>query len=65
MLTVIQILATIFYVTWILWPFAFVFGLAHGIKSLLNSEKLWNAGLVIAAISLVFMLAGLLYPCFA
>ena len=62
MFTLIQVMANFYYFTWFIWPIAFVFGLAHGIKALIEKKGICNAGLVIASISLLFILAGLMYP---
>ena len=64
-LTLMQAIANIYYVTWFIWPFAFVLCLAHGIKTLLQSKRVCNIWLVIASIALFFILTGLQYPLLA
>ena len=64
-LTIMLVLANIFYVTWFIWPIAFVYSLAHGIKTLLKNEDSLNIGLGIASVSLIFIVSGLLYPILA
>lgn len=56
-----NIIANIYYMTWFVWPVLFIFGLAHGIKSLIKNEEVCNIGLVSASVALVFILAGLMY----
>jgi len=62
---VLMILAYAYYLTWFVWPFVFVFGLAHGIKELIQTKKDYSKGLMIASVALLFILAGLLYPSFS
>ena len=65
MFTLIQVMANFYYFTWFIWPIVFVFGLAHGIKALIETKKMCNVGLMIATIALLFILAGLMYPIMA
>jgi len=61
---IMKILAYGYYFTWFVWPFAFVFGLAHGIKELIQTKKTYNHWLLIASIALLLILAGAIYPSF-
>ena len=61
---VMKVLAYLYYFTWFVWPFVLIFGLAHGIKELLHNENLYNKGLIAAAIALLIILAGVVYPNF-
>ena len=65
MAMILQVVANIFYATWFVWPFVFVFGLGYGIKSLLKIDSVCPLGLVLASVSLILILAGLLYPAIA
>ncbi len=62
MFSLIQLIATFYYFAWFIWPFVFVFGLAKGIKTLIETNKLCNAGLVMASIALLLIVAGVMYP---
>lgn len=61
---VMKILAYIYYFIWFVCPFAFVFGMAYGIKELIQNAKIYNKGLVVASIALLLILAGIVYPSF-
>ena len=61
---VMKILAYVYYYTWFVWPFAFVFGFAHGINELIQTKKVYNKGLIVASIALLLILAGVVYPSF-
>lgn len=61
---VMKILAYIYYFIWFVCPFAFVFGMAYGIKELIKNGKVYNKGLVVASIALLLILAGIVYPSF-
>ena len=61
---VMKILAYVYYYTWFVWPFAFVFGLVHGINELIQTKKVYNKGLIVASIALLLILAGVVYPNF-
>ena len=60
-----KVLAYIYYFTWFVWPFVLIFGLAYGIKELLQNQKAYNIGLMSASIALLLILAGIVYPNFA
>lgn len=62
---VMMIFAYVYYFIWLICPFAFVFGLAHGIRELIQNNKVYNKGLIIASIALLLILAGVVYPSFA
>lgn len=57
-----KILAYIYYWTWFLWPFVFIFSFAVGIKEVVKDEEKQGGNLALAAVALLIMLAGLLYP---
>lgn len=59
-----KILAYVYYFIWFICPFAFVFGLAYGIKELIQNNRVYNEGLIIASIALLLILAGVVYPIF-
>lgn len=61
---IMKVAAFIYYWTWFVWPFAFVFGFAHGINKLIQNKKIYNKGLIVASIALLFILAGVVYPSF-
>lgn len=57
-----EILAYIYYWTWFLWPFLFVFSFAFGIREVVVDENAKGGNLVLAALALIVILAGLLWP---
>ncbi|MBR5316834.1 MAG: hypothetical protein IKU39_02965 [Lachnospiraceae bacterium] len=61
---VMKIFAYVYYFTWFVWPFVLVFGLAHGIKELLQNQNTYKKGLIVASIALLIILAGVVYPSF-
>ena len=56
-----EILGLIYYWTWFIWPFLFVFGLAHGIAELIKEDK-GSGNLGLAGFSLLMILASLQWP---
>lgn len=63
---VMNVLATIFYWTWFIWPFVLFAGLANGIKELLQPNPIkpantFNSGFITASLSMLFIVAGLVY----
>lgn len=57
-----EILAYIYYWTWFLWPFVFVFCLAYGIKETIQGENTNKIYLILTAVALMLILAGFLWP---
>ena len=57
-----MIIPIIFYYTWFIWPFVFVFGLAVGICLVVKGELAGVKWLVAASVALLFIIAGLMYP---
>ena len=69
LIQVMNVMATIYYWTWFIWPFTFVFGLAKGIKRLMQPNLVepsdaFNGDLIKASISLLFIIAGIVSPNF-
>ena len=62
---VMKIFAYVFYFTWFVWPFVLVFGLAYGMKELIQNQKTYIKGLIAASKALLIILAGVVYPNFA
>jgi hypothetical protein len=55
----------IFYLwTWFLWPFIFVISLIHAITSAVKDENASSASSIVAGISLLIILAGVISPNF-
>lgn len=52
-------LAYFYYWTWYLWPFVFVFSFAKGLSLKIKDEEASKKSLIIAAISLLIILAGI------
>lgn len=57
-----EILAYIYYWTWFLWSFVFIFSFAFGIREVVADENTKGGNLVLAAVALLVILAGLLWP---
>ena len=55
-------MGVVYYWTWFLWPFLFVFALAHGIAEVIKDEKKGNGNLGLAGFSLLMMLSSLQWP---
>ena len=53
-----------YYWTWFIWPFVFVFSLAFGIAEIVKDENSAGKNILIAAISLLIILAGIISPAF-
>lgn len=51
-------LGTLFYWTWFIWPFVFVFSLAYGIASFVKNEKASIIPILIAGFSLLIIVCG-------
>lgn len=62
LLGVLNGLATLFYWTWFLWPFVFVFSLVYGIASFVKDEKASTMPIFIAGLSLLIMLSAIVAP---
>lgn len=58
----LEVLTIIYAWTWFIWPFLFVFSLAHGIREVIADENAGNGNLALAAVSLNVMLAGIFWP---
>lgn len=59
----IQEIALFYYWTWFIWPFVFVFSFAFGLKQIIKNEESSDMlNLIMAAISLLIILAGLVAP---
>lgn len=59
---VLEVLGLLFYWTWFVWPFVFMFGLGYGIKEITKTGEIYNLGMLAAAAALLVMLAGILAP---
>jgi predicted transporter len=55
-------MALFYYWTWFVWPFLFVFSFAFGIAEAVRGENTAAKNLLVAAVSLLLILAGVLYP---
>lgn len=53
-------LGGLFYWTWFIWPFLFVFSLAFGVSYIIKNDLLWGKGMLAAAgLSLTMIICGL------
>ena len=56
-----ELLSYVYYGTWFVWPFVFVFGLAHGIRRVIETKKECNKALIVASVALMMILAGVIF----
>ncbi|WP_352420681.1 hypothetical protein [Proteiniborus sp.] len=54
-----------YYWTWFVWPFVFVFSFAFGLAEIIKNENASGKNILIAAISLLIILAGVVAPAFS
>ena len=54
-----------YYWTWFIWPFAFVFSFAFGLAELIKDETASGKSILVAAVSLLIILAGVVSPAFS
>ena len=64
LINVMKWIGILYYWTWFVWPFVFVFSLGLGIADQVKNEKPSHKGLILAAVSLLIILAGLTTPAF-
>ncbi len=60
-----KMVALFYYWTWFIWPFVFVFSFSHGIADIIKNENSSRINLIMAAVSLVIILAGIIAPIFS
>ncbi|MFJ7367921.1 hypothetical protein ACIQVU_00515 [Lysinibacillus sp. NPDC098008] len=58
----IQNISVLYYWTWFIWPFVFIFSLIYAINSVVKDEKTSIKPVIIASISLLVILAGITGP---
>lgn len=54
-----------YYWTWFIWPFVFVFSFAVGLAEIIKDENASGKNILIAAVSLLIILAGVVAPAFS
>ncbi|NLI90821.1 MAG: hypothetical protein GX434_01065 [Peptococcaceae bacterium] len=54
-----------YYWTWFVWPFIFVFSFVYAIASMVKDENASIISCIVAAISLLIILAGVVSPAFS
>ncbi|BAQ08771.1 hypothetical protein MKY41_14400 [Sporosarcina sp. FSL W7-1349] len=59
-----QGLGILYYWTWMIWPFVFVFSLVHAITSLVKDERASMKPALAASVSLLMIVAGITAPGF-
>ena len=62
LLKLMELAGFVYYYTWFVWPFAFVFALGNGIKEVIETKKVYNKGFIGAGVALLFILAGIALP---
>ena len=53
-----------YYWTWFIWPFVFVISLLYAISSTVKDESVSLKSGIVAALSLLIILAGVVFPTF-
>lgn len=53
-----------YYWTWFIWPFMFVISLLYAISSTVKDENVSLKSGIVAALSLLIILAGVVFPTF-
>ena len=53
-----------YYWTWFIWPFVFVISLLYAISSTVKDENVSLKSGIVAALSLLIILAGVVFPTF-
>lgn len=64
LMELMQGIGIFYYYTWFIWPFLFLFPLANGIADKIKGEDTANKNLLISAIALLIILAGITGPSF-
>jgi membrane protein insertase Oxa1/YidC/SpoIIIJ len=62
LMKLMQGIAIFYYSTWFIWPFLFLFPLVNGIADKIKGEDTANKNILISAIALLIILAGITYP---
>lgn len=57
---IVKVFAAVFYFSWFVWPFAFVFGLAYGIRELIETKKPLSRWLLLASVALLLIVCGVI-----
>ncbi|MDF2882023.1 MAG: uncharacterized protein K0R54_2580 [Clostridiaceae bacterium] len=53
-----------YYWTWFIWPFVFMFSFSYGLVEIIKDKNASGKNILIAAISLLIILAGVISPAF-
>lgn len=64
LIELMQGIGIFYYYTWFIWPFLFMFPLVNGIADKIKGEGTANKNIIIAAIALLIILAGITAPIF-
>lgn len=59
-----QGIGILYYWTWFVWPFIFIFSLVYAISSLVKDETASIKPILVTSISLLIILAGITAPAF-
>lgn len=62
LISLMQGISILYYWTWFIWPFVFIFSLTYGISSIVKDSKSTMKPIIVAAISLLIILAGITGP---
>lgn len=64
LLSLLQGLGILYYWTWFIWPFIFMFSTFYGLSELIKNKELPGKIVLLSSISLVMILAGITAPFF-
>ncbi len=59
---IMKLLSILYMWTWFIWPFIFVISIIYAIKELVKDEPAFMKPAIIAAVSLLIILAGITSP---
>mgnify|MGYP001633747142 CR=1 FL=1 len=57
-ITTLNTIGLIFFWTWFIWPFAFIYSLVNAFKNIINKERP-TLNIVISSISILVIIAGI------
>lgn len=61
-LGLMEAIGLLYYWTWFVWPFVFIFSLVYAISSLVKDEEASMKPVLLASVSLLIILAGITGP---
>lgn len=62
LLSLLQVLGNLYYWTWFIWPFIFMFSTFYGLSELIKNKEFSGKIILLSSISLLMILAGITAP---